>query len=135
MLKKIKALIAIVDKRRLGPNKAKAYNLIGDVENKVAVIFDDMIDTAGTLMEAANTLSKHQAQKVIVIATHGIFSHPAADRIKENDSLSEIWITDTIPLKQELKGFEKIKVISIAPMIAEAIKRIYNHQSVTSLFD
>ncbi len=133
LAKAMKTPLAIIDKRRSGPNRAKAFHLIGNVKGKTAVIFDDIIDTAGTTIEASQVLLKNGAKDVIAIATHGVFSPPASERLKQS-SLSQIWVTDTIPLRQELKNYDKLKVISVAPVVAEAIKRIYNHQSVTSLF-
>lgn len=132
--KRVNSPIAIIDKRRSGPNEAKAYHLIGDVKEKTAIIVDDMIDTAGTLVQAVDSLLKNGAKRVFAIATHPLFSGPAIARI--NDSgLEKVWVTDTVPLSEEGQKSSKIEVVSVAPVAAEAIKRIYSHDSVTSLFD
>ena len=132
--KRVESPIAIIDKRRSGPNEAKAFNLIGDVTGKTAVIVDDMIDTAGTLTEAVDSLMKNGAKKVIAIASHAVFSGPAISRIQES-ALDEVWVSDTIPLSDEGKQCSKIKVVSVAPVVAEAIKRINNYDSVSALFN
>lgn len=131
--KRLEAPIAIIDKRRTGPNEAKAYNLIGDVKGKFAVIIDDMIDTAGTLTQAAETIMKNGAVKVAAVATHPVLSGPAIQRISDS-ALDFVVITDTIPLKESAKQSGKFKVITVAPLIAEAIKRIHSNESVSSLF-
>lgn len=131
--KRLEAPIAIIDKRRTGPNEAKAYNLIGDVKDKFAIIIDDMIDTAGTLTQAAETIMKNGAVKVAAVATHPVLSGPAIQRIMDS-SLEFVVVTDTIPLKESAKQTGKFKVISVAPVIAEAIKRIHGNESVSSLF-
>lgn len=131
--KRLEAPIAIIDKRRTGPNEAKAYNLIGDVKGKFAVIIDDMIDTAGTLTQAAETIMKNGATKVAAVATHPVLSGPAIQRITDS-SLDFVVVTDSIPLKESAKQTGKFKVISVAPVIAEAIKRIHGNESVSSLF-
>lgn len=131
--KRLEAPIAIIDKRRSGPNEAKAYNLIGDVKGKFAVIIDDMIDTAGTLVQAAETIMKNGAVKVAAVATHPVLSGPAIQRITDS-ALDFVVVTDSIPLKEAAKQCGKFKVISVAPVIAEAIKRIHGNESVSSLF-
>ncbi len=131
--KRLEAPIAIIDKRRTGPNEAKAYNLIGDVKGKFAVIIDDMIDTAGTLTQAAETIMKNGAIKVAAVATHPVLSGPAIQRITDS-ALDFVVITDSIPLKESAKQSGKFKVITVAPLIAEAIKRIHSNESVSSLF-
>lgn len=131
--KRLEAPIAIIDKRRTGPNEAKAYNLIGDVKGKFAVIIDDMIDTAGTLTQAAETIMKNGAKRVAAVTTHPVLSGPAIQRI-EDSPLEFVVVTDTIPLKDAAKQTGKYKVISVAPVIAEAIKRIHDNESVSSLF-
>jgi ribose-phosphate pyrophosphokinase len=124
--------LGIVDKRRdpFTPNKAEAVNVIGDVKGKKVVIIDDMIDTAGTLVEAAKAVKKAGAAVVYAAATHGLFSGEAIERI-ENSDLEQVFVTDTIPLRTPSK---KIKVVSVAPLLAEAIKRIHQKRSVSSLF-
>ncbi|MBT4760588.1 MAG: ribose-phosphate pyrophosphokinase [Bdellovibrionaceae bacterium] len=132
--KRIGAPIAIIDKRRTGPNEAKALHLIGDVEGKTAVIVDDMIDTAGTLVQAVDSLLKNGAKRVFAVATHPLFSGPAMSRLNES-AIEKIFVTDTIPLNEEAKKSNKIEVVSVAPVVAEAISRIYSHDSVSSLFN
>jgi ribose-phosphate pyrophosphokinase len=132
--KRIDASIAIVDKRRSGPNEAKALHLIGDVTQKTAIILDDMIDTAGTLTQAVDSLMKNGAKRVFAIATHPVLSGAAISRIVESP-LEKVWVTDTIPLSKTAQSCGKIEVVSVAPVIAEAIKRIHGNDSVSSLFD
>ena len=132
--KKLGKDIAMIDKRRTGPNVAKAMNIVGDVKDKDVIIVDDMIDTAGTLIEAARTLKEHGAKKIYSFATHGVFSPPAAERISACKELEAVIVTDTIPLTKELKKVEKIKVLSTAEILSKAIHRTFNHDSVSSLF-
>ncbi len=132
--KRIEASIAIIDKRRSGPNEAKALHLIGDVAGKTAVIVDDMIDTAGTLTQGVDTLIKNGAKRVFAIATHPVLSGPAISRLKES-AIEKVWVTDTIPLSEAAQNCGKIEVVSVAPVLAEAIKRIHGNDSVSSLFD
>ncbi len=131
--KRIECSIAIIDKRRSGPNEAKAINLVGDVKGKTAVIVDDMIDTAGTLTQGVEALLKHGAKAVHAIATHPVLSGPAIPRILES-GLQRVWVTDTIPLSAQAKNCNKLHVISMSAVIAEAIKRIHGNDSVSSLF-
>lgn len=132
--KRIEASIAIVDKRRSGPNEAKALHLIGDVAGKTAVILDDMIDTAGTLTQAVDSLLKNGAKRVFAVATHPVLSGPAISRLKES-SIERVLVTDTIPLSESAQNCGKIEIVSVAPVLAEAIKRIHGNDSVSSLFD
>jgi len=132
--KRLGAGVAMIDKRRTGPNVAKAMHLIGNVEGKTAVILDDMIDTAGTLCEAAVTVKKNGAKKVYAAATHAVLSGPAISRIASSE-LEQVLLTDTIPLRDDCKGLAKLHVLSVAPLLAEAIRRIHNYDSVSSLFD
>jgi ribose-phosphate pyrophosphokinase len=132
--KRIEASIAIIDKRRTGPNEAKALHLIGDVKGKVAIILDDMIDTAGTLCQAVDSLLNNGAKKVFAVATHPVLSGPALTRLQES-GVEKVWVTDTIPLKEAAKNSPKFHVISVAPVVAEAIRRIYTFDSVSALFD
>ena len=125
--------IAIVDKRREAPGVARAMNIVGKVSNKVAVIIDDMVDTAGTLTQAAQVIQDLGAVEVLACATHGVFSGPALERI-ENSVLSEVWVTNTIPLTEKAQALSKIKVRSVAPLLGEAIKRIHQEDSVSALF-
>lgn len=131
--KRVESSIAIIDKRRSGPNEAKAINLIGDVKGKTAIIVDDMIDTAGTLTQGVESILKHGAKAVHAIATHPLLSGPAVSRIQES-GLQKVWVTDTIPLGQQANACDKLKQISMSAVVAEAIKRIYGNDSVSSLF-
>ncbi len=125
--------IAIVDKRREAPNVARAMNIVGEVKGKVAVIIDDMVDTAGTLTQAAQVIMNLGAVEVQACATHAVLSGPALERI-ENSVLSSVVVTNTIPLTEAAEASGKIKVISVAPLLAEAIRRIHQQDSVSSLF-
>ena len=126
---------AIIDKRRLGKNHVKSMNIIGEVNGKKCIILDDMIDTAGTLVEACRKLKEHHATEVYAAATHAMFSTPALSRIQECHDLCEVIVTDTIPLKEEAKSIKKIKVLSIADTLAKVIHRTFSHDSVSSLFN
>ncbi len=132
--KRIECPIAIIDKRRTGPNEAKALHLIGDVRNKTAIIVDDMIDTAGTLTQAVDSLMRNGAKSVIAVATHALFSGPAISRLTEC-GINKVLVTDSIPLKENAQNTGLIEVVSVAPLVAEAIRRIYGNASVSSLFD
>lgn len=132
--KRVECPMAIIDKRRSGPNEAKALHLIGDVQDKTAIIIDDMVDTAGTLTQAVDSLYKNGAKRVFAVATHPVLSGPAISRLVES-KLEKIWVTDTIPLSEAARNCGKIEVISVAPLLAEAIKRIHGNDSVSSLFD
>lgn len=129
----LNASMAIIDKRRPEPGVAEVMNLIGDVEGKTCIMVDDMVDTAGSLTEGARALKKFGAKAVYACCTHGILTDPALSRINNSD-ITELVITNTIPLSPE-KQSEKIKVLSIAPLLAETILRIYNDWSVSQLFD
>ena len=131
--KRMKAGLAIVDKRRSAPNEAKAMAVIGDVEGKIAIIMDDMVDTAGTLTEAAGVLIDRGAHEVHACCAHPVLSGPALERI-EKSALKSLLVTDTIPLLPEAEASEKIRVLSISNMVGEAIIRSYRGDSVTSLF-
>ena len=131
--KRLNVDLAIVDKRRLKPNEAKAMAVIGDVSNKVAIILDDMADTAGTLTEAASVLIKEGAKEVHACCSHPVLSGPAIRRIDESQ-LESLIVTDTIPLKPEAAACDKIKVLTIAELVGEAILRSHKGDSVTSLF-
>ncbi|EQC50022.1 ribose-phosphate diphosphokinase [Bacteriovorax sp. BSW11_IV] len=132
--KKLKADIAMIDKRRTGKNIAKAMNIIGDVNGKNCIIVDDMIDTAGTLIEACKALKDHGATKVYCCTTHPVFSPPAIERIKNSEDLDLVIVTDTIPLTPEAQKVDKIKVLSTAEILSKAIHRTFNNDSVSSLF-
>jgi ribose-phosphate pyrophosphokinase len=131
--KRLGCTLAVIDKRRTGPNVAEVMHMIGDVKGKAAIILDDMIDTAGTLTQAARALKDHGASSIYACSTHGVLSGPAIDRI--NDSpIEEVLITDTIPLGDKAKQSGKVKVITVAELLAEAIRRIHEDESVSSLF-
>jgi ribose-phosphate pyrophosphokinase len=131
--KRLGAALAIIDKRRTGPNVAEVMHIIGDVEGKTAIIVDDMVDTAGTLTQAAKALADNGAKKVCASCTHAVLSGPAIDRI--NDSvLEELVVTNSIPLTETGRKSGKIKVLSVAPLLGEAIRRIHSDDSVSSLF-
>jgi ribose-phosphate pyrophosphokinase len=131
--KRLNASVAMIDKRRTGPNVAKAMNVIGDVSGKTAIIVDDMIDTAGTLTEAASAVLSHGATKVFACATHGVLSGPAISRIMDSP-IQRVIVTDTIPLSPEAEACGKVVQLSVADILAEAIYRIHNYDSVSSLF-
>lgn len=122
--------IVIVDKRREKANESEVMNIIGDVSGKDVILVDDMIDTAGTIVKAASAFKKRGATSVMAFCTHAVLSGPAYDRLQSGD-LDELVITDTIPLKQNC---DKIKILSAAPLFAEVIRRVYNNESVNSLF-
>lgn len=131
--KRLGCTLAVIDKRRTGPNVAEVMHLIGDVKGKAAIILDDMIDTAGTLTQAARALKEHGAKSIYACATHGVLSGPAIDRI--NDSPIEgVLITDTIPLGDKADRTSKVMVLTVAELLAEAIRRIHEDESVSSLF-
>ena len=130
---RLDAPLAIVDKRRPKPNEAEIMNIIGTVEGKHALIFDDMIDTAGTLVNAARAIKEQGALDVVACATHPVLSGSAVERINESE-LGEVIVSDTIPLNGEAAASPRFKVISFAPLIGDAIHRIHNEESVSSLF-
>lgn len=132
--KRLDSSLAIIDKRRDIPNEAKAMNIIGDVKGKIAFIVDDMIDTAGTLMEATDALLGAGAKEVHACCSHPVLSGPAGERIA-NSPIKSVVTTNTIPLNEELKNNPKIKVLSVASLLGEAILRIHQETSVSSLFD
>lgn len=132
--KRQQAELAMIDKRRTGKNIAQAMNVIGDVKNKECIIIDDMIDTGGTLVEACRALKEYGATKVFACSTHAVFSNPALKRISECVELDKIIVTDTIPLSEEAKKNSKIHVLSISEILAKAIHRTFNNDSVSSLF-
>ena len=131
--KRLNVDLAIIDKRRDGPNQAKAMAVIGDVTDKVAVILDDMTDTAGTLTEAAEAVIQAGAREIHACCAHAVLSGPAIDRIS-NSPLKSLVVTDTIPLKENAAACDKIKVLTISRLVGEAIIRSFRGDSVTSLF-
>lgn len=131
--KRLNAGLAIIDKRRDAPNQAKAMAVIGDVADKVVVILDDMVDTSGTLVEAAGAIMKNGAREIHASCCHAVLSGPAIERIEDSD-LKTLVVTDTIPLMKNARACDKIKVLSISELIGEAIIRSFTGDSVTSLF-
>jgi ribose-phosphate pyrophosphokinase len=125
--------LAIIDKRRLRPNEAQVMNIIGDVEGKNCIIVDDLVDTAGTLCQAAVALKRAGAEKVVAYATHPVLSGKAVENI-ENSVLDELVVTDTIPLQDGSKACRRIRQLSVAGMLAESIRRINLEESVSTLF-
>jgi len=131
--KRLNASLAIIDKRREAANVSQVMNIIGDVSGRTCVIVDDIVDTAGTLTEAATALKDAGAAVVSAAITHPVLSGPAIKRIRES-SLTELVITDTVPLRPEADDCDQIRVVSIAHLLSEAIRRINNEESVSSLF-
>ena len=132
--KRLNAPLAIVDKRRDKPNQAQAMHVIGDVEGRVAIMVDDMIDTAGTLCAGAEVLLKNGASKIIACATHPVLSGPAIERINNTSALERVIVTDTIPLGDKLEACPKIEVVSVAALLGKTIHNIHTGSSVSVLF-
>jgi ribose-phosphate pyrophosphokinase len=126
--------IAIIDKRRPRPNVSEVMHLIGDVEGRDCIIVDDMIDTGGTLCKASEALKKRGAKRVFAYATHPVLSGPALKNIAES-TLDEVVVTDSIPLTEEMKATGKVRVLTLSPMLAEAIRRISNEESISAMFE
>jgi ribose-phosphate pyrophosphokinase len=133
LAKRLEADLAIIDKRRPRPNVATVMNIIGEVERRTCVIVDDLVDTANTLCEAAQALKKHGAQQVLAYCTHAVLSGNAVERIAKS-ALDEVVVTDTIPLREEAKACGRIRVLSVAGLVAETMRRISAEDSVSSLF-
>ncbi len=131
--KRLKASLAIIDKRREEANVSEVMNVIGDVKGKIAIILDDMVDTAGTITQAAVALMERGAKKVYGCATHPVLSGPAIERI-ESSPMESLVVTNTIPLNEKARKCNKILVLSIAELLGETIKRIYHSDSVSTLF-
>lgn len=131
--KRLHTQLAIIDKRRVAPNQAEAMHVVGDVKGKVAVILDDMVDTAGTLIEAASALKEHGALEVHACCAHAVLSGPAVDRITKSD-IKTLVVTNTNPLNGKAKACDKIRVLSVSKLLAEAIHRSHTGSSVSSLF-
>ncbi|MDO9230198.1 MAG: ribose-phosphate pyrophosphokinase [Syntrophales bacterium] len=131
--KRLGASLAIIDKRRDGPNDAQVMNIIGHVKGKRVILLDDMIDTAGTVVQAAKALKEEGAIEVTVCCTHPVLSGPALERIEQSD-LKEIIVTDTVPLHEKARACSRIKVLSVSGLLSEAVRRIYYNDSVSSLF-
>lgn len=127
--------MALIDKRRPAPNVSEVYNVVGDVNQKYALIVDDIVDTAGTLVKAADSLIERGAKGVFAACTHAVLSGPAVERLKKS-AIQKLIVTDTIPLTADAQALgDKIDVVSVAPLLAEAIKRIHEGKSVSSLFE
>jgi ribose-phosphate pyrophosphokinase len=133
LAKRLESDLAIIDKRRPRANVAEVMNVIGEVEGRTCVIMDDMVDTAGTLCKAAQVLKQEGARKVVAYCTHAVLSGDAAERIATSD-LDELVVTDTIPLRDNARASGKIRQLSVAGLLAETILRIFNEDSVSSLF-
>jgi ribose-phosphate pyrophosphokinase len=131
--KRLEASLAIIDKRRDAPNVAKAMNIIGEVEGKIAVILDDMIDTAGTLTQAAGALKENGARNIYACCTHPVLSGASVERI-EASPLDKVVVTNTIPLNEKALNGSKIMALSVAELLGETIKRVHNSDSVSTLF-
>jgi len=131
--KRLNASLAIIDKRRERANVSEVMNIIGDVKGRDCVLLDDMIDTAGTLTNAAKALHEAGARRVYAAATHAVLSGPAVNRIVDSP-LTEVIITDTVPLCEAARGVAKFRVASVSKLLAEAIRRIHNSDSISSLF-
>ncbi|MGE5279592.1 MAG: ribose-phosphate diphosphokinase [Deltaproteobacteria bacterium] len=131
--KRLGAGLAIVDKRRISPERAEVMNIMGEVEGRDAVLVDDLIATGGSLLEAAQALKKNGVKKIYAAVVHGVLSGNAVQSI-ERSILEELIVTNTIPLSEEKKS-KKIRVLSVAPLLAEAIKRIHKEESISCLFD
>lgn len=129
------APLAIIHKRRDPdvPNQVRVFEVVGDVKDRVCVVVDDMIDTGGTIVKAAETLFENGAKDVIVAATHGILSDPAKERLQQS-RISEVVVTDTLPISED-RMFEKLTILSIAPILAKAINEVFTDGSVTSMFE
>ncbi|MGJ8675149.1 MAG: ribose-phosphate pyrophosphokinase, partial [Pseudoalteromonas sp.] len=126
--------LAIIDKRRPQANVSQVMHIIGDVEGRDCIIVDDMIDTGGTLCKAAEALKEHGAKRVFAYATHPILSGKAAENLRDS-VIDEVIVTDSIPLSEELKALDKIKVLTLADMLAETIRRISNEESISAMFE
>jgi ribose-phosphate pyrophosphokinase len=125
--------LAIIDKRREGPNQVKVMNLIGDVANRDVLLLDDMIDTAGTLIQASESIRVHGARRIVAVCTHAVLSGPAIGRLNEAP-VDEVVVTNTIPLEGKGELCKKIVTLSVAPLLGEAIRMIHEEKSVSRLF-
>ncbi|MFM1923349.1 MAG: ribose-phosphate diphosphokinase family protein [Pseudomonadota bacterium] len=134
LAKQLDCDMAIIDKRRPRANVSEVMHVIGDIEGHNCVIMDDMVDTAGTLVKAAEVLKERGAKQVFAYCTHPIFSGPAIERISQSDALDEVVVTDTIPLSPQAAACTKIRQLSVAPLVAETIARIASGESVMRLF-
>ncbi|HEU5193692.1 MAG TPA: ribose-phosphate pyrophosphokinase [Methylomirabilota bacterium] len=131
--KRLDAGLAIIDKRREGPNSAVAMHLIGNVANRDAIVIDDMIDTAGTLIQAVGAIQREGARRILACGVHAVLSGPAIERIKASP-IEEVVVTNTIPLADDKRAAARITVLTVAPLLGEAIRRIHDEESVSKLF-
>ena len=131
--KRLNSGLAIIDKRRDGPNSAVAMHLIGDVDGRDVVVIDDMIDTAGTLVQAVGALQREGAKRILACGVHAVLSGPAIERIKVSP-IEEVLVTNSIPLPDDKRAAGRITVLSVAPLLGEAIRRIHDEESVSTLF-
>jgi ribose-phosphate pyrophosphokinase len=131
--KRLNSGLAIIDKRRDGPNSAVAMHLIGDVEGRDVVVIDDMIDTAGTLVQAVMAVQREGAKRIFAIGVHAVLSGPAIERIKASP-IEEVLVTNSIPLPDDKRVAGRITVLSVGPLLGEAIRRIHDEESVSTLF-
>lgn len=131
--KQLNADLAIIDKRRPKANVSEVMNIIGDVSGRTCILVDDMVDTAGTLCQAASALKKYGAKKVVAYCTHPVLSGPAIERISKAD-LDEIVVSDTIPLSEAAKACDKVRQLTISGILAEAIRRVNNEESISAMF-
>jgi ribose-phosphate pyrophosphokinase len=131
--KRLDVDLAIVDKRRIAPNEAEIMNVIGDVRDRDVLIVDDIVDTAGTLVNTVEALRAQGARRIFAAGIHGILSGPALDRI-ERSALEALLVTDTTPIDDKLEKSGKLRGLSVAPLLGEAIRRIHDNSSVTALF-
>ncbi|HEU4371633.1 MAG TPA: ribose-phosphate pyrophosphokinase [Methylomirabilota bacterium] len=131
--KRLSAGLAIIDKRREGPNSAVAMHLIGDVEGRDAIVIDDMIDTAGTLVQAVGAIQREGARRILACGVHAVLSGPAIERIKASP-IEEVVVTNSIPLTGDKRAAARITVLTVAPLLGEAIRRIHDEESVSTLF-
>jgi ribose-phosphate pyrophosphokinase len=131
--KRLESDLAIVDKRRVAANEAVVMNVIGDVEGRDVLILDDIIDTAGTLVQTVRALREKGAARIYAAGVHGVLSGPALERI-EGAPLEAVFVTNTTPLTEKLAKCSKLKPLTVAPLLGEAIRRIHDNSSVSSLF-
>jgi ribose-phosphate pyrophosphokinase len=131
--KRLGADLAIIDKRRSEDGRAEVMHVVGDVRDRVCIIQDDIVDTAGTLVQSASALRENGAERVIACAVHGVLSGPALERI-EASALEKLVVTNTIPPRPEIVASEKVEVLSVAPLLGKAIQSIHQETSVSSLF-
>jgi ribose-phosphate pyrophosphokinase len=133
MAKRFDAGLAIIDKRREGPNSAVAMHLIGDVKGRDAIVIDDIIDTAGTLVQAVSAIDREGARRILACGVHAVLSGPALARIKDSP-IEEVVVTNSIPMPDDKRQIPRITVLTVAPLLGEAIRRIHDEESVSTLF-